>query len=97
MPADLAPGLRLLGGGFNSLRGHSVWYDGAMASKTTKKANAAVKKGNNAPAPKDDGTRWIIMRDGRQVYPGPGVTRAQAQHLAGGLLEPAEIVQVTPS
>lgn len=66
------------------------------ASKTTKKANAAVKR-SNIPVPRDDGSRWIVVRDGHQVYPGKGVTRAQAEHLVNGLVEPAELVQVTPS
>jgi hypothetical protein len=64
-----------------------------MASKTGRKANAAAKK-SNAPAPKDDGTRWVVMRDGAQVYPGSGVARAQAEHLNNGLLVPGELLQV---
>ena len=66
-----------------------------MASKTTRKANAASKKGAalTAPTEKDDGTRWIIVRDGRQVYLGSGVDRAHARFLNDGLLEPGELVQ----
>jgi hypothetical protein len=66
-----------------------------MASKTGKRARNAAKKGaNNVPVEKDDGTRWIIVRDGQQVYLGSGVTRAQAKHLNEGLLVPGELVQV---
>lgn len=65
-----------------------------MASKTGKKARNAAKKMSNAPVPKDDGTRWIVMRNGEQVYLGSGVTRAQAEHLNEGLLVPGELVQV---
>lgn len=64
-----------------------------VASKTGKRAKAAAKK-SNLPAPKDDGTRWVVMRDGRQVYPGAGVTRDQADHLNQGLREPGELLQV---
>lgn len=66
----------------------------AMASKTTKKANAAKKGQSNLPAEKDDGTRWVVLRDGRQVYPGPGVLRLRAEHLNDGLRVPGEVVQV---
>ena len=64
-----------------------------MASKTTKKARKAGVK-NNAPIEKDDGTRWIVVRDGLQVYPGSGIVKAQAERLAQDLLEPASIKQV---
>lgn len=64
-----------------------------MASKTGKRANAASKN-SNAPVPKDDGTRWVVLRDDGQVYPGPGVMKAQAEHLAAGLADPGVIVQV---
>lgn len=65
-----------------------------MASKTTRRANAASKKMNNAPTQKDDGSRWIVVRDGEQVYPGEGVTRPWAEHLARGLVVPGELVEV---
>jgi len=65
-----------------------------MGSKTGKRANKATAKASNAPVEKDDGTRWIVVRDGRAVYGGVGVTRAQAQHLCEGLQEPAELQQV---
>lgn len=66
-----------------------------MASKTSRRANAASKnKGQNLPVEKDDGTRWVVVRDGRQVYPGTGVMRQRAEHLNDGLLVPGELVQV---
>lgn len=65
-----------------------------MASKTSKKANAAAKGRGNAPIEKDDGTRWVIQRDGQQVYPGPGSTMGHATRLNEGLLVPGELVQV---
>lgn len=49
---------------------------------------------SNVPAEKDDGTRWIVVRDGVQVYLGSGVTRRQAEHLATGLVETASLIQV---
>lgn len=42
--------------------------------------------------PKDDGSRWSIVRNGRPVYLGEGLMRADAQRIADGLLEPAELV-----
>lgn len=66
----------------------------AMASKTGRKANAAHKGKSNAPVEKDDGTRWMVVRDGKPVYMGAGVSRAQAQRLNDGLLVPGELVQV---
>jgi hypothetical protein len=65
-----------------------------MASKTGKKARAAAQRQGNAPTPKDDGSRWSVVRDGQQVYLGSGVTRAMAEHLNNGLLVPGELVQV---
>lgn len=66
-----------------------------MASKTGKKANSASKKAaSNAPVEKDDGTRWVVVRDGRQVYVGAGLTRARATLLNDGLREPGRLVQV---
>jgi hypothetical protein len=65
-----------------------------MASKTGRRANAASKGKNNAPIEKDDGTRWVVVRDGKQVYPGTGVTRAQATLLNEGLVVPGELVQI---
>lgn len=70
-----------------------------MASKTGRKANKAVQEESNAPVPKDDGTRWLVVRHGRPVYAG-ATTRAEAERLASGLLYPASIIQVnidTPS
>jgi hypothetical protein len=66
-----------------------------MASKTGKKANAAAKSKDQRPVPKDDGSRWIVVRHGRPVYPSHGgTTLAHAQQLEAGLLEPAELIQV---
>jgi len=50
---------------------------------------ARIEKG-----PKDDGTRWLVVRNKVPVYRGEGVKRADAERLAHGLLEPAELVQV---
>jgi hypothetical protein len=68
-----------------------------MASKTTRRANAAGKKKvDNAPIPKDDGTRWTVhdTETRAQVYPGSGIMRSEAERLATTLLRPAYIVQV---
>ena len=59
-----------------------------------KKAKIASRKQNQVAAPKDDGRRFIVVRDGRQVYPGPGVPFAAAQFLEAGLVRPAEIVEL---
>lgn len=69
-----------------------------MASKTGRKANAAAKQGNNVPTEKDDGTRWIVrdLETRAQVYLGSGVSRAQAERLATGLVRPAFLEQVEP-
>jgi hypothetical protein len=66
-----------------------------MASKTSKRANAANKK-NNAPVPKDDGTRWTVhdTETREQVYLGSGIMKSEAERLATTLLRPAYIVQV---
>lgn len=70
-----------------------------MASKTTKRANAAVKGKGNAPRVKDDGRRFVLVHSfegvERQVYPGPGVMLADAEQLAAGLVEKVKIVEVT--
>lgn len=66
-----------------------------MPNKNSKTARrAAHKVSSNAPVQRDDGTRWIIVREGRQVYPGAGITRKEAERLRDGLREPAEMVQV---
>lgn len=67
-----------------------------MPSKTTKKARRAAAAQDNLPVEKDDGSRWVVMRDGRQVYYGTGVTKRQARTLCDGLRIPAEIVMVVP-
>lgn len=67
-----------------------------MPSKTTKRARRAGAKPSNAPVPKDDGTRWLVVRHREPVYgPGVGITRGEAERLATGLLEPAEIRQIS--
>jgi hypothetical protein len=68
-----------------------------MPSKTTKKARrAAPKKGGGPAVEKDDGTRWIVVSEetGRQVYPGNGVMKPEANRLADGLSVPATIMEV---
>lgn len=66
-----------------------------MPNKNSKIARRTAGKANsNLPAEKDDGSRWVVMRDDRQVYLGGGTTKAQATRLAEGLLEPASIVEV---
>lgn len=64
-------------------------------AKTPKKAWHRAKA-ENAPSHKDDGTRWRVVRGDVPVYgvARGGITRAEAERLAGGLLEPAEIVQI---
>lgn len=44
--------------------------------------------------PKDDGSRWAVVRDGVPVYRGPGLMRADAERIAEALLEPADVVCV---
>ena len=46
------------------------------------------------PTEKDDGTRWIVVRNGEPVYPGTGIPKQQAIRLATGLVEEAGIQQV---
>jgi hypothetical protein len=66
-----------------------------MPSKNTKTVRRTAHKGTQAPAPKDDGTRWAVVRHGEAVYgPGQGTTRVEAERLAAGLLMPTEIVRV---
>jgi hypothetical protein len=55
----------------------------------SRKKPVRVEKG-----PKDDGTRWIVVRDSVPVYRGPGLMRSEAERLAASLVEPAEIVEV---
>lgn len=52
------------------------------------------KKVDHTPVEKDDGTRWIVTRNGAQVYPGSGLVKREALRLATGLVEPAEVEQV---
>lgn len=67
-----------------------------MPSKTTKRARRAGSKQSNVPVAKDDGTRWVVVRDGLPVYRTHrgGTTRAEAERLLSGLLEPAELLQI---
>lgn len=44
--------------------------------------------------PRDDGSRWAVVRDDVPVYRGPGLMRADAERIAAGLLEPADVVCV---
>lgn len=72
-----------------------------MASKTGRRANAAVQKGSNAPVIRDDGSRWHVM-DGETKLPAylptaEGVTRAEGERLATGLVRPAYLVEVGAS
>lgn len=67
-----------------------------MPSKTTKRARRAGAKASSAPIPKDDGTRWLVMRHGTAVYRSTaGTTRREAERLRDGLLDPAELLQVS--
>lgn len=59
-----------------------------------KNAKVASRKQEAEPVAKDDGRRYVVKRDGRQVYPGPGVSLAAAEELAGGLAVPARIVEL---
>lgn len=54
------------------------------------------KKGqDNLPALKDDGTRWLVVRDGEIIYPSVnGSIKQEAIRLAQTLREPAEIRQI---
>lgn len=68
-----------------------------MASKTTKRANAAAKKKNQQPevSVKDDGNLYkIVDAHGRPVYPGLGVILGEAERLAKGLQITAAVVPV---
>lgn len=65
-----------------------------MPSKSTKRARRAGTK-SNAPVAKDDGTRWAVVRAGTPVYSHTsGLVKGEAQRLADGLLEAAEVVQI---
>lgn len=47
--------------------------------------------------PKDDGSRWaIIGEDGRKVYEGSGLKRADAERLAASLVQSATLDMVVP-
>lgn len=67
-----------------------------MPSKTTKRARRAGAKPSNAPVAKDDGTRWLVVRHGEPVYGFTGgLIRGEAERLATGLLEPAQLRQIS--
>jgi hypothetical protein len=54
----------------------------------------AKKIARKEKGPKDDGTRWMVVRNLVPVYEGSGLTRAEAERLAASLVKPAEIVEV---
>lgn len=58
-----------------------------------KKKAAFKQKG-----PKDDGSRWSIFSDetGRQVYPGEGMRKADAERVCNNLVHSATIKMVVP-
>ena len=56
---------------------------------TLAKKPARIEKG-----PKDDGSRWLVVRDSVPVYQGEGLKRSEAQRLADSLVQPAELVCV---
>ena len=56
----------------------------------SRKKPVRVEKG-----PKDDGTRWMVVRNLVPVYEGSGLTRAEAERLAASLVEPAELAEIT--
>ena len=55
-----------------------------------RKKVARVEKG-----PKDDGSRWIVMREGVPVYRGKGIRLSDARRLADGLVDAADLVCVS--
>jgi hypothetical protein len=58
-----------------------------------KKKAQRIEKG-----PKDDGSRWaVIGEDGRRVYPGDGLRKADAERLAHRLVQDATITCVVES
>lgn len=64
-------------------------------AKTPKKAWHKLQEKEHLRQ-KDDGTRWIVVRDGRPVYHAHGgTTKEEAERLAAGLREPATIIQVS--
>lgn len=67
-----------------------------MPNKTTKvNRRNAGKQNDHGPREKDDGTRWLVVRHGALVYGSTGgIIRSEAERLAAGLLEPAQIMQV---
>ena len=57
-----------------------------------KKKTAFKEKG-----PKDDGSRWLVIgEDGRPVYQGVGVKRADAELLVSHLVQSATLEMTVP-
>jgi hypothetical protein len=77
-----------------------VYTDRVLQSTPYNKGQKYMKKKKVAfkeKGPKDDGSRWIIIgENGYQVYLGPGVKKATAQHLADGLVQSATLEMVSP-
>jgi len=47
--------------------------------------------------PKDDGSRWsIVGQDGRKVYQGDGMKKADAERLANRLVHSATLEMIVP-
>jgi hypothetical protein len=60
------------------------------------KNRGGVKK-SNLPVEKDDGSRWVVIgENGRQVYPGTGIRKKDADRLAGGLVQSATLKMTVP-
>jgi hypothetical protein len=53
-----------------------------------KKGGKVVRK---EKGPKDDGSRWQVVRDLVPVYRGEGLTKSEAERLANSLAVPATI------
>jgi hypothetical protein len=61
-----------------------------------KKKNAKMANRNvGQEAIKDDGDKYVVLRDGIRVYGGTGVALAEAVRLATSLQEGAGIAQIT--
>lgn len=58
-----------------------------------KKKKVAFKE----KGPKDDGSRWLVIgENGRPVYQGTGIKRADAELLASHLVQSATLEMVVP-
>lgn len=52
---------------------------------------------SNAPAERDDGSRWIVVgENGSRVYRGDGLRKKDATRLAEGLVQSATIEMIVP-